>query len=280
MSILSNTELLKVSYKQGKELFAGQFVLEPLLPGYGLTIGHALRRVLLSSLGGAAITSVRIDGVTHEFSTLPGLKEDIVEIILNLKSLRLRLEGDEPATLRLEKKGPGEVKAKDFQKNAVVKIVDENHHIATLDKNGKLVMEVSIKKGHGYEPVENRTEEKLPLGTIAIDSIFTPIKKIHYEVENTRVGGMTNYDKLTLEITTDGSITPTEAFSCANQILIEHFNLISERSVKKSAEPKIDAQMKLTEQTSEKKSKLKKAVVEKKNNSKIKVTKKVKKWKN
>lgn len=232
MSILSDTDLLKVSYLKGKDQSSGSFVLEPLSPGYGYTIGHSLRRVLLSSLEGAAISSVKIDGATHEFSTIAGVKEDIVDIVLNLKSLRLRLDGNEPTVLKIEKKGPGIVTAKDFDKNSLVTIVDPEHMIATLDKNAKFSMEVTVKKGRGYEPVEQRKEEKLPLGSIAIDSVFTPIKKINYEVENTRVEGMTNYDKLTLDITTDGSISPEEAFKSATQIIVEHFSLIGEMSSK------------------------------------------------
>ncbi|OGD67991.1 DNA-directed RNA polymerase subunit alpha [Candidatus Berkelbacteria bacterium RIFCSPHIGHO2_12_FULL_36_9] len=240
MSMMTDMESLKVNYQKGKDLSEGVFILEPLSPGYGQTIGHALRRVLLSSLTGAAIYSVKIEGVSHEFSTLNGIKEDIVDIILNLKSLRLRLEGDEPTVIKLDKKGPGVIKAKDFQNNPLVKIADLNHHIASLDKNGKLVLEATVKKGFGYEPVERRKDEKLPLGTIAIDSIFSPVKKINYEVENTRVGQMTNYDKLTLEITTDGSISVEEAFNSALKILIDHFTFIQSKieKVKPKSEKK------------------------------------------
>lgn len=245
MPILDNTSLLKATFIKGKDASTGKFIIDPLLPGYGMTVGHALRRVLLSSLGGAAITSVKIAGVTHEFSTITGVKEDVVEIILNLKSLRLSLLNDEPAILKLEKKGPGVVSAKDFQKNSSVKIIDENHHIATLDKSGKLSFEAVVKKGMGYEPVERRTEEKMELGSISVDSVFTPIKRIHYNVENTRVGGMTNYDKLTLEITTDGTVTPQEAFEKANQILIDHFSFILEQIQLPAKKNK--AQAKLTE---------------------------------
>ena len=236
MTMLADTDLLNAKFIKGSDDASGTFVLEPLSPGYGLTLGHALRRVLLSSLSGAAISSVKIDGATHEFSTVKGIKEDVVEIVLNLKSLRIRLEGDEDATIKLDKKGPGIVKAKDFEKNAQITIVDPEHIIATLDKNARLVLEANVKKGSGYEPVEKRKEEKLPLGTIAIDSIFTPVKKINYDVENTRVGGMTNYNRLSLSITTDGSITPQEAFNTALKILVEHFTLIeSKLSNKKPA---------------------------------------------
>lgn len=274
MAILPDTELLKITQSPSKEPTVGKFVLEPLLPGYGVTIGHALRRVLLSSLTGAAITEVRIEGATHEFSTLFGMKEDIVELILNLKGVRLKLESEEPATIKLEKKGPGEVKAKDFAKNALVEIINPDHHLASLDKKGKLAIEATIKKGHGYEPVENR-QEKMPLGTIAIDAIFTPIKKIHYEVENTRVGRMTNYDKLTLEITTDGTIFPEEAFRTTNQILINHFDLIVKNMTQKK-KVKTEKQLKLTETKAKKvpQKRVKKKEVKKKS-IKSKITKKV-----
>jgi DNA-directed RNA polymerase subunit alpha len=275
MPILTDTELLKVNYLKGKDAFEGSFVIEPLMPGYGLTIGHALRRVLLSSLSGAAIHSVRIDGVTHEFSTLPGVKEDVIEIIMNLKNIDFKLDGDEPVTLKLEKKGAGVVRAKDFQKNSSIVVINTEAEIATLDSKGKISMEVVIKKGQGYEPVERRKEEKMPLGTIAVDSVFTPIKKIHYNVENTRVGGMTNYDRVTLNITTDGSITPEDAFNTANQILIEHFNLISERmnnSVKK--EKSVKAAEAVVE---EKPKKAKAAKIEKLVKKDSKITKKAKK---
>jgi len=227
MPILEDTNLLNVTYTKSKDVNEGKFTLEPFSPGYGLTIGHALRRVLLSSLSGAAISSVKIEGANHEFSTIIGVKEDVIEIILNLKNIRFKMHGDEPVTLTLSKKGTGEVKAKDFAKNSQIEIINPEEHIATLDKNAKFNLEAVIKKGRGYEPVERRKDEKLPIGTIAVDSIFTPVKKIHYDVENTRVGGMTNYDKVTIEITTDGTISPEDAMKTANQILVEHFSLIS-----------------------------------------------------
>jgi len=223
--VLPETELLNIK-RIKKEGFEATFVIEPLLPGYGYTIGHALRRVLLSSLGGAATWSVKIEGTTHEFSTLPGVKEDIVDISLNLKSIRVKLtEGDE-AILKLFKKGPGEVRAKDFSKNSQIEIMDPEHYICTLDKNGKIDLELTIKKGLGYVPTEARKEEKLPLGTIALDSNFTPIRKINYEVESTRVGSRTDYDKLVLDIATDGNLEPEEALDTAISILLEHYNLI------------------------------------------------------
>lgn len=208
----------------------GRFTIEPLSPGYGVTLGNALRRVLLSSLEGSAVSAVRIDGVTHEFTTVSGMKEDVVELLLNLKTLRVKLLSDEPTTLRLDAKGSGEVRAKAFEKNPNVHITEPDHYLATLDKQGKLVMEVLIEHGRGYVPTEQKRTDQLPLGTISLDSIFTPVKKVHYEVENTRVGKMTNFDKLTLDITTDGTVEPRAALAHAAQILLEHFQLVSQVS--------------------------------------------------
>jgi DNA-directed RNA polymerase subunit alpha len=202
------------------------FIIEPLAPGYGMTIGHSLRRVLLTSLEGAAVAYVKITGADHEFTTLKGMKEDIVELILNLKSLRVHSESSEPVVIHLEKKGPGVVTASDFTPNSDITISDPDHQLATLDKNGKLSMDVTIEQGRGYVPTERKGNDKLPLGTIAIDSIFSPIKRVHYEVEHTRVGGQTDYDKLMLELTTDGTITPADAMARAAQILVEHFGIV------------------------------------------------------
>lgn len=223
--ILPETSLLQIKTME-KLNESGTFVIEPLSPGYGVTVANALRRVLLSSLEGAAITAVKIEGTTHEFTTLPGVKEDVVEIILNLKSLRFRLHQDEPTVLKMQVKGPKNVTAADFEAAAACEIVNRDAYIATLSKTAKFNMEITVAKGRGYVPVERRSEEKMPLGTIAIDSIFTPVKKVHYEVENTRVGGMTNFDKITLEVATDGSIDPEEALNKSAGILVEHFSLI------------------------------------------------------
>lgn len=223
--ILPETNLIQIKTME-KMGNSGLFIIEPLSPGYGVTVGNSLRRVLLSSLEGAAITSVKIEGTTHEFSTLPGVREDIVEIILNLKGLRFNMPGSEPVTLKLQVKGPKVVKASDFSANAACEIVNLDCHIAEISKSGKLNLEVQVEKGRGYVPVELRRDEKLALGTIAVDSIFTPVKKVHYEVENTRVGGQTDFDKLTLEITTDGSVEPEIALQKAAGILVEHFALV------------------------------------------------------
>jgi DNA-directed RNA polymerase subunit alpha len=224
--LLPATELVEVK-ETAREGFSASFEIEPLTPGYGVTLANSLRRVLLASLPGAAATSVRIDGATHEFSALPGVTEDVVEIILNLKSLRLKMMVDEPVTLILDKKGPGPVTAADFKKNPDVEIMNPELHIAMLDAKGKLSLEVVCEKGRGYVTVEMRRDEKLPLGTIMIDSVFTPIKKVHYQVENTRVGRMTNYDKILLDITTDGTVDPYDAVKQSAQILIDHLSIVA-----------------------------------------------------
>ena len=225
--ILPETNLLQIKTME-KLGNTGTFVIEPLSPGYGVTLANAMRRVLLSSLEGAAITSVKIEGATHEFTTVPGVKEDVVEIILNLKTLRFKLFQDEPVILKLDVKGPKSVTAADFAANSACEVVNKDVFLATVDKSGKLSMEITVEKGRGYVPVERRVEEKMPLGMIAVDSIFTPVKKVHYEVENTRVGGMTNFDKITLEVATDGSIDPEDALNRATGILVEHFSIIQQ----------------------------------------------------
>lgn len=227
MYTLSETEQMKITETPSSDRNS-TFVIEPLLPGYGMTVGHSLRRVLLTSLRGAAVSYVNIDGVDHEFTTLKGMKEDVVDVILNLKTLRVRSESDEPITLKLSKKGPGVVTAADFDPSADISIADPDHHLATLDKDGKLSMTVTIERGHGYVPTEQKNREGLPLGTIAVDSIFTPIKKVQYEVDRTRVGGRTDFDRLSLELTTDGTITPAEAMAYASQILVEHFGIVKD----------------------------------------------------
>ena len=224
---LPETELMKIE-TQSEDERTGVYVIEPLSPGYGVTLGNSLRRVLFSSLAGSAVSSVQIDGVTHEFTTIPGMHEDVVELILNIKTLRVKLHTDESVILHLEAKGPGEVYAKDFQANASVTIADPDHYLASLDKQGKLSLDVVIERGRGYIPSELKRHEQRALGTISVDSVFTPVKKVHYEVENTRVGGMTNFDKLTIDITTDGTVHPREALRQAAQILLEHAQVITE----------------------------------------------------
>ncbi|MBI4402144.1 MAG: DNA-directed RNA polymerase subunit alpha [Nitrospirae bacterium] len=203
----------------------GKFIAEPFERGFGTTIGNSLRRVLLSSLTGAAVTTVRIEGVLHEFSTIPGVTEDITAIILNIKSLRLKLHTDKPKNIRLRKKGPGEAKASDIIHDADVTVLNQDLHIATLDKEATLDMEMVVKPGRGYVPAERNKEEGLPIGVIAVDSIYSPVKRVNFQVENARVGRVTDYDKLLLDIWTDGSITPQDALSTASGILRDHLNI-------------------------------------------------------
>ena len=226
--ILPDLNLLQVKSSKLEDKNSSRFEMEPLSPGYGITVGNTLRRILLSSLEGTAIKSVKIAGASHEFSTLKGLKEDIVDLILNLKTARFKLTGDGPVSLSLSVKGPKKVTASDFKKNSQIEIVDPDHYIATVEKSGKLEIEIEIDRGRGYVPVEKRTEEKLPLGTIMVDSIYTPVKKVKFDVENTRVGDMTDYNKLVIEITTDGTITPAEAIETAARIMNEHLQVVIE----------------------------------------------------
>jgi DNA-directed RNA polymerase subunit alpha len=201
--------------------FYGKFMAEPLERGFGITVGNSLRRILLSSLQGAAITSVKIDGVLHEFSTIPGVKEDATEILLNLKEVRLKLHTEGAKTIRIKADGPKEVKAGDIITGEAVEILKPDHHIATLSRDAKLSVEMVIKTGRGYVPAERNKEENQAIGAMAIDSIFSPIKKVNYTVTNARVGQVTDYDKLTLEVWTDGSIAPEEAVAHAAKILKE-----------------------------------------------------------
>jgi len=203
----------------------GQFIIEPLPQGYGHTLGNALRRVLLTSLPGTAITQVKISGVKHRFSTLEGMKEDVVELLLNLKQIRIRYEGEKPVKLHLEKTGPGQVKAGDIQTPAGVEIVNKDLILANLaDRNTKLKMEMTAERGYGYLPAEERKSEKL--GVIILDAIFSPIIRVNYKVEQTRVGKQTDLDKLILEIIGDGTIKPQQALKEAARTLISFFNQI------------------------------------------------------
>ncbi len=205
--------------------FYGKFTAEPLERGFGITIGNSLRRILLSSLQGAAITTVKIDGVLHEFSTVPGVKEDATEIILNLKEVRLKLHTEGPKTIRVKVEGQKELKAGDFIAGDAVEILNPDHHIATLSRDGKLSMEMTVKTGRGYVPAERNKEENQPIGTIPIDAIFSPIRKVNYTVTNARVGQITDYDKLTVEVWTDGSVDPEEAVAYAAKILKDQLSI-------------------------------------------------------
>jgi len=206
----------------------GRFIIEPLERGYGVTLGNSLRRVLLSSLEGAAITLVRIEGCLHEYSSLPGVREDVTEIILNLKGVRFKMYTDEPQRVKIEVKGEKEVRAADIICTQAVEVVNPDHYIATVEKDGLLKMEMIVKKGRGYVPAERNKDETMPIGTIAIDSIFTPIRKVNYTVTPTRVGHITDYDRLILEVWSDGTIKPREAVGIAARILQEQLKIFTE----------------------------------------------------
>jgi DNA-directed RNA polymerase subunit alpha len=213
------------------------FAIEPLHSGYGMTLGNSLRRVLLSSIAGAAITSFKVDGASHEFTTVPNVKEDVVEIILNLKGVRFRVFSDEPQTIRLSKKGEGPVTAKDISGNADVEIVNGDHVIAHIDNSkGSLEMDIVVEKGRGYRAMDEYGDRKMIADMIAIDSIFSPVQRVRYKVENTRVGQMTDLDKLLITIETDGTITPNEAFEEASAILVNQYTaLAGQTTVEKGA---------------------------------------------
>lgn len=207
-----------------------KFVCEPLERGYGITLGNSLRRILLSSLPGAAITSMKVDGVQHEFTTIPGVVEDVVEIILNLKQVRLKIFDNEEKSLRIDVEKEGEVTAGDIVGDANVEILNPDLHIATLAQGGKLHMELTADRGRGYNPSVKNKKQNQPIGIIAIDSIYTPVKKVNFYVENTRVGQITDYDKLTIELWTDGSMTPDDALSLAAKVMNEHLALFIDLS--------------------------------------------------
>ena len=207
-----------------------KFVCEPLERGYGVTIGNSLRRILLSSLPGSAITSAKIEGVVHEFSTIPNVVEDVPEIILNLKSVRLKFDKNEEKVLRINFKGEGEVTAKDIITDGTVEILNPDIHIATVSNGGSLIMELTADMGRGYNTAEKNKKPDQPLGVLPIDSIYTPVKKVNYSVENTRVGQRVDYDKLTIEVWTDGSLKPYEALSLAAKVMTGHLELFVDLS--------------------------------------------------
>lgn len=207
-----------------------KFVCEPLERGYGVTIGNSLRRILLSSLPGAAITSVKIEGVVHEFSTIPNVVEDVTEIIVNLKMVRLKLHENEEKTIRIDVKGEGEVTAGDIITDSSVEILNPDLHIATLSEGAHLQMEMTVERGRGYNSAEKNKKENQPLGVLPIDSIYTPVKKVNYAVENTRVGQNIDFDKLTIELWTDGSLAPYEALSLAAKVMTSHLELFIDLS--------------------------------------------------
>ena len=203
----------------------GKFVVEPLEAGFGITIGNSLRRVLLSSLPGAAVSFINIRGVEHEFDTIPGVLEDVPEIVLNIKSIVLKMTEDEPVKLVIDKKGKGEIKASDIELAPHVSVINPDQHIATLNDDAEFYLEMMVEKGRGYEPSELKKDEITEIGVIPMDSNFTPVEKVNWKVENTRVGQRTDYDRLILEVTTDGSMKADEATSLAAKILTEHLEL-------------------------------------------------------
>lgn len=203
----------------------GKLIAEPLDRGFGTTLGNSIRRVLLSSLEGAAVTAIKIPGAVHEFSALPGLKEDVIDIILNIKKLRFKMHADGKQTAAIKVKGPGVVKGNDIHVDSSVEILTPEQLIATLDKDASFEAEMYIRKGRGYVPSELNKEEGLPVGMIAVDSVFSPVKKVNFWVEKARVGRATDYDRLIMEIWTDGSITPRKAISQAASIVMEHMNI-------------------------------------------------------
>jgi DNA-directed RNA polymerase subunit alpha len=235
----------------------GKFVVEPLERGFGTTLGNALRRVLLSSLQGTAITSVRIDGVLHEFSTLPGVIEDVTELILNLKQVRLKLHGDGPKRGVFEMKGKGEVRAGDLQADAEVEVLNPDLHIATLNRDGDLRMEVEINSGRGYVSADQHSTQDRPIGVIPVDSLFSPVTRVNFQVEATRLGQRIDYDKLTLEVWTDRSLPPSEAVSWAAWILDEHFRLFIDPNrqpvldEETEADPEVEAKRRLLDKSVE-----------------------------
>ena len=208
----------------------GKYVIEPLERGYGTTLGNSLRRVLLSSLPGTAVTSIRIAGVQHEFSTIPGVKEDVTEIVLNIKRIIARLHSDEPKTVYIEASGECEVTAGDIKADSEVEILNPELHIATLGPDASLSIELTVDHGRGYVPADKNKGPQQVIGTIPVDSIYTPVLKVNYAVENTRVGNQTDFDKLTLEVWTDKTITPRDAVSLGAKILVDHFTLFTDLS--------------------------------------------------
>ena len=220
-------EVLKPAVtKNAEEDYSKQFIFEPLERGFGYTFGNSLRRVLLSSLPGAAVTTVKVNGVQHEFSTVKGVKEDVVDILMNIKNLVIRLHSEEPATIHLKAKGAKKITAADFELPSDVEIVNTDQEIANLNKDGKLDIECVVEHGRGYVTAEANKSGSMPIGTIAVDSLFSPVKRVSYNVENTRVGQKTDYDKLSLNVVTNGSVEPEEALAMASKIINEHMNLL------------------------------------------------------
>jgi len=205
-----------------------KFEIEPLNPGYGATLGNAMRRVLLSSLPGTAISSVKLEGIAHEFSAIPHVKEDMIEIIMNLRKINFKSHSAEPVMLELLAKGPKTISAQDIKPSADVEILNPDQYIATLDKGANFNLEIVLEQGRGFRPTEDREAERADIGRISVDSVFTPVKLVNLGTEHTRVGQMTNYDKIVLEVVTNGTISPRDALTQAAKILVQHFNFIAE----------------------------------------------------
>ena len=234
--MLQLPEQIKVVSKEGNK---ATFEISPLMPGYGATIANPLRRVLLSSLEGTAVTSIKIKGVEHEFTTMPGVLEDMIEIILNVKRLRFKLHSEGPVKLTLEGSGEKKLTGKDIKLNADVELINEDQHIATLtEKKASFSMELEIEKGVGYVSIEQRRKDKLPIGVIAIDAIFSPVKSVNFSVDNIRVGERIDFNKVVMEVETDGTIQPEMAVKNSADILVNHFRVISEVSVPELKMPK------------------------------------------
>lgn len=233
-----NQPIFEIKEEEKKENYT-KFVISPLEQGYGHTLGNSLRRVLLKSIDGAAITSVKISGVKHQFSTLKGMKEDVVEFLLNLKKVRFIYDGDEPVKIKLSAKGPGEVKAKDIDTPANIKVANPDFVLATLNKGAKLDAEMQVESGKGYSPADEREDRKI--GLIPLDASFSPITRANFKIEETRVGRVTNYDKLILEIWTDGTIEPREALVKASEILIPYYEqIVSPKKIEKEEKEEED----------------------------------------
>lgn len=207
--------------------YSSKFIIDPLFPGYGATIGNAIRRVLLSSVPGTAITSFRVEGISHEFSSVPHVKEDMVEILLNLKTVKIKSHSKDPVVIKISKKGPSEVTAGDFEKNSNIEIIDPTIHIANLDNKAKFELEATVEFDRGFRPTEDADESDGQIGNILVDTSFSPIERVKMDIENTRVGRMTNYDKIILEVYTNGSVEAKEAIIDASNVLIDHFKEIA-----------------------------------------------------
>src|SRR3989344_4754976 len=251
--VLQLPEKIKIISKEGHKAV---FEIAPLMPGYGATIANPLRRILLSSMNGAAVTSIKIKGVEHEFSTIPGVLEDVIEIILNVKKLRFKVHGDGPVKVSVEAKGEKSVTGQDITLTSDIELINEDQHIATLtDKKSVFSMELEIEKGMGYVLVEQQKKEKLPIGVIAIDAIFSPVKMVNFSIEEMRVGQRIDYNKVTMEVETDGSIEPEQALKNAAEIITDHFKIVAEIDVPEVKEAKTVKLPKVKKETKVKKKK-------------------------